>query len=126
MSPSFSDSQNHTCQCYYIEGIKRKISKDLANGAPAELACKRLSKADSAICELKVHDEHLAGARRARFARKPRLSSICGYNGTHCVSSSVLLFRLQEPRKLDKNINLEKMRVKQLRELMQALTSRLY
>merc|ERR1711939_543321 len=63
--------------CYYIEGVKRKISKDLANGAPAELACKRLSKADSAICELK------------------------------------------EPRKLDKNMDLSKMRVKQLRELMQ-------
>merc|ERR1719326_2356260 len=66
------------CQKFYnIEGVRRKISKDLANGVPAELACKRLAKADAAICELK------------------------------------------EPRKLDKNINLEKMRVKQLRELMQ-------
>merc|ERR1711965_1186139 len=50
--------------CYYIDGIKRKISKDLG-------------KADDAICALK------------------------------------------EPRALDKNINLDKMRVKQLRELMQ-------
>merc|ERR1711907_598230 len=71
------------CEKFYtgvynsLEGVKRKISKDLANGAPAELACKRLSKADSAICELK------------------------------------------EPRKLDKNMDLSKMRVKQLRELMQ-------
>merc|ERR1711998_110231 len=63
--------------CYYIEGVKRKISKDLMTGAPAELACKRYSKADDAICTLK------------------------------------------EPRKLDDNIDLDKMRVKQLRELMQ-------
>merc|ERR1712054_416593 len=63
--------------CYYIEGVKRKISKDLTSGAPAELACKRYSKSDDAICTLK------------------------------------------EPRKLDKNIDLDKMRVKQLRELMQ-------
>merc|ERR1712146_740190 len=63
--------------CYYIDGIKRKISKDLMTGAPAELACKRLGKADDAICTLK------------------------------------------EPRKLDPNMNLQKMRVKQLRELMQ-------
>merc|ERR1712010_166089 len=63
--------------CYYIDGIKRKISKDLMSGAPAELACKRLGKADDAICTLK------------------------------------------EPRKLDANIDLDKMRVKQLRELMQ-------
>jgi len=63
--------------CYYIEGIKRKIGKDLKTGAPAELACKRLAQKDDAICTLK------------------------------------------EPRKLDANINLDKMRVKQLRELMQ-------
>merc|ERR1711988_200144 len=63
--------------CYYIEGVKRKISRDLKQGAPAELACKRLSQGDSAICTLK------------------------------------------EPRKLDPNMNLSKMRVKQLRELMQ-------
>lgn len=63
--------------CYYIEGVKRKISKDLMSGAPAELACKRYAKADDAICTLK------------------------------------------EPRKLDKNMDLDKMRVKQLRELMQ-------
>merc|ERR1712010_36707 len=50
--------------CYYIEGIKRKISK-------------RLAQRDDAICTLK------------------------------------------EARKLDKNIDLSKMRVKQLRELMQ-------
>merc|ERR1711965_1054012 len=63
--------------CYYIEGVLRKISKDLISGAPAALACKRYGKADDAICTLK------------------------------------------EPRKLDKDINLDKMRVKQLRELMQ-------
>merc|ERR1711939_426966 len=63
--------------CYYIEGVKRKISKDLMNGAPAELACKRYAKGDDAICTLK------------------------------------------EPRKLDPNMDLNKMRVKQLRELMQ-------
>merc|ERR1712054_130862 len=63
--------------CYYIEGIKRKISKDLKMGAPAELACKRLGQKDEAICTLK------------------------------------------EPRKLDANMDLSKMRVKQLRELMQ-------
>merc|ERR1711998_70275 len=63
--------------CYYIEGIKRKISKDIMQGAPAELACKRLGQKDQGICELK------------------------------------------EPRQLDKNIDLDKMRVKQLRELMQ-------
>merc|ERR1719487_1860079 len=63
--------------CYYIEGVKRKISKDLMQGAPAELSCKRLATGDSAICTLK------------------------------------------EPRKLDPNMNLQKMRVKQLRELMQ-------
>merc|ERR1712046_426819 len=63
--------------CYYIEGIKRKISKDLMGGAPAELACKRLGQKDDAICTLK------------------------------------------EPRKLDANMDLSKMRVKQLRELMQ-------
>merc|ERR1711871_216230 len=63
--------------CYYIEGIKRNIAKDLKSGAPAELACKRLSQKDDAICSLK------------------------------------------EPRKLDENIDLDKMRVKQLRELMQ-------
>merc|ERR1711907_27902 len=63
--------------CYYIDGVKRKISQDLKQGAPAELACKRLSQGDSAICTLK------------------------------------------EPRKLDPNMNLSKMRVKQLRELMQ-------
>merc|ERR1712216_200196 len=63
--------------CYYIEGVKRKISKDLSSGAPAELACKRYAQRDDAICTLK------------------------------------------EPRKLDPNMNLNKMRVKQLRELMQ-------
>merc|ERR1711918_280800 len=63
--------------CYYIEGVKRKISKDLKTGAPAELACKRLGQKDDGICALK------------------------------------------EPRKLDPNMDLEKMRVKQLRELMQ-------
>merc|ERR1711934_875273 len=63
--------------CYYIEGVKRKISKDLSSGAPAELACKRYAQRDDAICTLK------------------------------------------EPRKLDPNMNLQKMRVKQLRELMQ-------
>merc|ERR1711934_1042905 len=63
--------------CYYIEGVKRKISKDLMGGAPAELACKRYAQKDDALCTLK------------------------------------------EPRKLDENIDLEKMRVKQLRELMQ-------
>merc|ERR1711865_46616 len=63
--------------CYYIEGIKRSIAKDLKMGAPAELACKRLGKKDDAICTLK------------------------------------------EPRKLDNNMDLDKMRVKQLRELMQ-------
>merc|ERR1711912_228997 len=63
--------------CYYIEGIKRKISKDLKMGTPAELSCKRLGQKDEAICTLK------------------------------------------EPRKLDPNMNLSKMRVKQLRELMQ-------
>merc|ERR1712093_131372 len=63
--------------CYYIEGVKRKISKDLSNGTPAELACKRLAQKDDAICALK------------------------------------------EPRKLDPDMNLNKMRVKQLRELMQ-------
>jgi len=63
--------------CYYIDGVKRKISKDLMTGAPAELACKRLAKGDEDICTLK------------------------------------------EPRALDKNMDLNKMRVKALRELMQ-------
>merc|ERR1712086_503300 len=63
--------------CYYMEGVLRKVSKDLIGGAPAALACKRYAKHDDAICTLK------------------------------------------EPRKLDKDMNLEKMRVKQLRELMQ-------
>merc|ERR1711934_1191313 len=63
--------------CYYIQGIRRKISKDLMQNAPAELACKRLGKGDEQICTLK------------------------------------------EPRKLDPNMDLNKMRVKQLRELMQ-------
>ena len=63
-------------QCYYIEGVRRKISKDLANGVPAELACKRLAKADAAICELKANlsfsrfsifdTEKLCFARHAR------------------------------------------------------------
>merc|ERR1712224_669272 len=39
--------------CYYIEGVRRKISKDLMQGAPAELSCKRLATGDSAICTLK-------------------------------------------------------------------------
>merc|ERR1711939_508138 len=63
--------------CYYIDGVKRKISRDLMAGAPAELACKRYAQKDDALCALK------------------------------------------EPRKLDPNMNLNKMRVKQLRELMQ-------
>merc|ERR1719263_142048 len=62
--------------CYYMMGVKRMVSKDMKQGAPAELACKRYTDKDASICEL-------------RF-----------------------------PKKLDPNMNLEKMRVKELRHLM--------
>lgn len=41
--------------CYYITGassLKRAISKPLASGFPADAVCKKLGKADPAICEL--------------------------------------------------------------------------
>merc|ERR1712159_343092 len=63
--------------CYYILGVKRKVSKDMLQGAPAELACKRYADADQSICSL-------------RF-----------------------------PKKLDPSMDLQKMRVKELRHLMQ-------
>eukprot|EP00658_Telonema_sp_P-2_P016877 TRINITY_DN16534_c0_g1_i5.p1 TRINITY_DN16534_c0_g1~~TRINITY_DN16534_c0_g1_i5.p1 ORF type:complete len:170 (+),score=54.66 TRINITY_DN16534_c0_g1_i5:221-730(+) len=63
--------------CYYLHGVKRKVSTAMLQGAPAELACKRFAKDDDAICALSF------------------------------------------PKALDPNMNLEKMRVKQLRQLMQ-------
>ena len=101
-------------QCYYIEGVRRKISKDLANGVPAELACKRLAKADAAICELKAT---LSFSHFSIF----EMEELCKTRSVNGFDTRGVCFCLQEPRKLDKNINLDKMRVKQLRELMQAL-----
>merc|ERR1712080_253763 len=63
--------------CYYMMGVKRKVSTDMLQGAPAELACKRYAAMDPDI-------------RTLRF-----------------------------PKKADPNMNLEKMRVKELRHLMQ-------
>merc|ERR1719253_416971 len=71
------DTKPFSKMCYYMMGVKRKVSNDLKQGAPAELACKRYIDSDQAICEL-------------RF-----------------------------PKKLDPSMNLEKMRVKELRHLMQ-------
>merc|ERR1712178_161448 len=71
------DTKPFSKMCYYMQGVKRKVSKDMKQGAPAELACKRYIDADQAICEL-------------RF-----------------------------PKKLDPSMDLEKMRVKELRHLMQ-------
>lgn len=71
------DTKPMSKMCYYMLGVKRTVSKDMKQGAPAELACKRYTAADDSICEL-------------RF-----------------------------PKKLDASMNLEKMRVKELRHLMQ-------
>merc|ERR1712196_70794 len=35
--------------CYYTQGVKRKISKDMLQGAPAELACKRYTAQDHEV-----------------------------------------------------------------------------
>eukprot|EP00656_Telonema_subtile_P028918 TRINITY_DN316_c0_g1_i2.p1 TRINITY_DN316_c0_g1~~TRINITY_DN316_c0_g1_i2.p1 ORF type:complete len:198 (+),score=55.61 TRINITY_DN316_c0_g1_i2:74-667(+) len=71
------DTKPMSKMCYYMLGVKRKVSTDMLQGAPAELACRRYSSQDPSICSL-------------RF-----------------------------PQKLDPNMNLEKMRVKELRHLMQ-------
>merc|ERR1711907_596738 len=59
--------------CYYIEGIKRKISKDIMQGAPAELACKRLGQKDQGICELKEPSQAAARAHAGVWCGLPQL-----------------------------------------------------
>jgi len=37
-------------------GVKRTVSKDMKQGAPAELACKRYAQKDDSICELRFRE----------------------------------------------------------------------
>ena len=122
-------------QCYYMLGVKRTVSKDMKQGvsrisvffggtdrvllqAPAEIACKRYTAADDSICELRFRELIVVinESPHTRFQFAQCLSWLpVQWSCLYCLID----WMYGVAKKLDASMNLEKMRVKELRHLMQ-------
>jgi hypothetical protein len=84
--------------CYYIEPIKRDVSRPVSNGVPADRICKRLKKNSPEICELQypIKMSEDVDVSKLRVKQLKKILADRGVDCKGCLEKRDFVKRVQE------------------------------